>query len=727
MTPSSTYRLQLGPNMTFGHVADIADYLAALGVGAVYASPVLTAVPGSTHGYDVVDPTRASAALGGEDGRMRLVGELQELELGLVVDIVPNHMGVADSKANQWWWDVLTYGQEAEHARFFDIDWSVGKLLLPVLGSDSLDDLSIEDGELRYFGHHFPITPGTEGGTPQEVHDRQHYRLINWHRANAELNYRRFFDINTLAAVRVQDPVVFEAMHSAILRWANNLEITGIRVDHPDGLANPGEYLRRLREAAPNTWIVVEKILAADEKLPPTWPVDGTTGYDALRLVCGLFVDPAGETTMSELAGNQDLHGMEKERKHWAAENLLRCEARRIARLGVPEEAVIDYLPRYEVYRSYLADGVTAELPSGELGERMLAHPDSELVARVEQVAAMTMAKGVEDTTFYRYNRFVALNEVGSDPGRFGVSVDEFHTRMATFSDTSMTTLSTHDTKRSEDVRARLAVLAEIPDEWAALVQQWTAKVPLPEPTLNLLAWQTVVGAWPISVERLQQYLEKASREAKIMTSWTDRNEEFDNAVSAWPAQVVDELSGEIADFVGRIEGPGWSNSLGQKLVQLTMPGVPDVYQGTELWDFSLVDPDNRRLPDFELRREILAEIEDSVPPCDSTGAAKMRVVNQALRLRWERPDLFTGYSPALATGSAASHVLSFARGGGDMVVVATRLPVGLEQSGGWGDTSLPLEGEWRDVLTDQLLYSFELADVLSQYPVALLVRSEEG
>ncbi|MFD1046372.1 hypothetical protein ACFQ1S_12805 [Kibdelosporangium lantanae] len=264
------------------------------------------------------------------------------------------------------------------------------------------------------------------------------------------------------------------------------------------------------------------------------------------------------------------------------------------------------------------------------------------------------------------------------------------------------------------------------PDEWATLVQQWTAKVPLPEPTLNLLAWQTIVGAWPISVERLQQYLEKASREAKIMTSWTDRNEEFDTAVSAWPAQVLDELSGEIADFVSRIEGAGWANSLGQKLVQLTMPGVPDVYQGTELWDFSLVDPDNRRLPDFELRREILAEIEESAPPIDSTGAAKMRVVSQALRLRWERPELFTGYAPVHASGPAASHVVSFARGDGDMVVVATRLPVGLRESGGWRDTSLPLEGEWRDVLTDQLLYSFELEDVLAQYPVALLVRSGE-
>ncbi|TCO52381.1 alpha-amylase family glycosyl hydrolase [Actinocrispum wychmicini] len=725
MIPSSTYRIQLGPTMTFADVAEIADYLAALGVGAVYTSPILAATPGSTHGYDVVDPSRASDALGGEDGRMRLAGELQELELGLVVDIVPNHMGIADPKANPWWWDVLTHGREAEHARFFDVDWAGGPVLVPVLASDSVDDLSIEDGELRYFEHRFPIAPGTDGGTPQEVHERQHYRLVNWRRANSELNYRRFFDITTLAAVRMEDPAVFDATHEALLRWIGNREITGLRVDHPDGLTHPGEYLRRLREKAPDTWIVVEKILGPDERLPTSWPVDGTTGYDALRLVCGVFVDPAGEPVLSELAGNQDLHGMETERKRWVAEHLLRAEIRRISRLDVPEEALLEYLPRYSVYRSYLADGEVSALPSGEVGERMLAHPDSELTGRVEQTAAAVMAKGVEDTTFYRYNRFVALNEVGSDPGRFGVPVDEFHTRLAAAVESSMTTLSTHDTKRSEDVRARLAVLSEIAGEFADTVHRWTAKAPLPEPTLNLLAWQTIVGAWPISVDRLRAYLEKASREAKISTSWSDRNADFDDAVAAWPATVIETLGGEIADFVvNRLEGPGWSNSLGQKLIQLTMPGVPDVYQGTELWDYSLVDPDNRRPVDFEARREILASVEDAAPPIDSTGAAKLRVVSQVLRLRWERPELFTGYAPLSATGVAAANVVAFSRGEGDLVAVATRLPVGLARAGGWRDTTLPLTGSFTDVLSGQTHESFALADVFSRYPVALLVRS---
>ncbi|MBP2330773.1 (1-_4)-alpha-D-glucan 1-alpha-D-glucosylmutase [Kibdelosporangium banguiense] len=724
MIPSSTYRLQLGPEMTFDQVAEIADYLAALGVGAVYASPVLAATPGSTHGYDVVDPTIASPALGGEQARMRMVGELQELELGLVVDIVPNHMGIADPPANPWWWDVLANGRESEYARFFDIDWDTGPVLVPVLGSDSLDELSIEDGELRYHEHRFPIASGTEGGTPQEVHERQHYRLVNWRRANSELNYRRFFDITTLAAVRVEDPAVFEATHAAVLRWIANLEVTGLRVDHPDGLANPGEYLRQLRAAAPSAWLVVEKILGPDEVLPSTWPVDGTTGYDALRLVCGIFIDPAGEQAFSELAGNQDLHAMEADRKRWAAENLLRAEVKRISRLGVPEEAVLGFLPRFGVYRSYVADGITSSLPSGGIGEQMLASPDGELVSRIEQTAAMVMAKGVEDTTFYRYNRFVALNEVGSDPGRFGVPVAEFHTKVAAAAESSMTALSTHDTKRSEDVRARLAVLSEIPDEFAEVVHCWTAKVPLPEPTLNLLAWQTIVGAWPISSARLQAYLEKASREAKISTSWTERNEEFDAEVAAWPERVMAELGSEIREFAGRIQRPGWSNSLGQKLVQLAMPGVPDVYQGTELWDFSLVDPDNRRPVDFELRREMLGEIEDTPPPIDESGAAKLHVVSRALRLRWDRPELFTGYEPLHATGSAAEHLFGFLRGGGNLAAVVTRLPVGLERSGGWRDTELSPAGEWTDVLTGRSYSgSIPVSGLLDQYPVALLVR----
>jgi (1->4)-alpha-D-glucan 1-alpha-D-glucosylmutase len=766
--PTSTYRVQLGPGLTFTAAADLAAYLADLGVGALYTSPVLAATPGSTHGYDVADPREASPALGGPDGFAKLAARLREARLGLVVDIVPNHMGIAVPEANPFWWDVLRLGRESPHAAFFDIDWDRGPIMVPVLADDAaVADLTLEDGKLAYHDQRFPIAPGTDGGTPQQVHERQHYRLANWRRANQELNYRRFFDITTLAAVRVEDPEVFQATHRTVLGWVSDGQVTGLRVDHPDGLADPGAYLRQLREAAPGAWLVVEKILGPDETLPGRWPVDGTTGYDALRLVCGLFVDPGGEPALTELAeaecGPQDLREMEHSAKRWVAEHILRAEVRRITRAAarlVPggetepptiEPAVIELLASFPVYRSYLADGEPEPLAAAateavrrqphladmtdELMRQMTGDPDGELAARVQQTAAMVMAKGVEDTVFYRYNRFVALNEVGGDPGRFGVEPREFHRRAARSAASgghpaSMTALSTHDTKRSEDVRARLAVLSEIPGEFAGAVGRWTARAGLPEPTLNLLAWQSLVGAWPISAERLRGYLEKASREAKLATSWTEPNATFDAAVAAWPGTVLGDagLARDVERFVGLVRAAGWSNSLGQKLVQLAMPGVPDIYQGSELWDLSLVDPDNRRPVDFGLRCDLLARLDTGwQPEIDDSGAAKLMVVARTLRLRRERPELFTGYREMAGDGPAAGHVVAFERGGGNLVAVATRLPLTLQRNGGWRGTVLPLPasaGIWMDVFTR---HSFSgtvpLAELLERYPVALLVR----
>jgi (1->4)-alpha-D-glucan 1-alpha-D-glucosylmutase len=507
---------------------------------------------------------------------------------------------------------------------------------------------------------------------------------------------------------------------------------------------------------------VVEKILGPDEALPARWPVDGTTGYDAQRLVCGLFVDASGEPALTSLAeeecGRQDLREMEYEAKRWVAEHILRAEVRRIARLVPSDEgeagtepAVTELLASFPVYRSYLADGEPAALQEaaaeatrrqparagaiGDLVRRMTAEPAGELAARVQQTAAMVMAKGVEDTVFYRYNRFVALNEVGGDPGRFGVSAEEFHRRAAAGDHpASMTALSTHDTKRSEDVRARLAVLSEIPGEFAEALRRWSARAQLPEPTLNLLAWQSLAGAWPISEERLARYLEKASREAKIATSWTEPDHDFDAAVAAWPAAVLGDavLREDVGQFVAQIEPAGWSNSLGQKLVQLAMPGVPDIYQGTELWDLSLVDPDNRRPVDFAARRELLARIDEGwLPELDESGAAKLLVVARTLRLRRDDPDLFTGYRARSAVGPAAEHVLAFERGGGRLVAVATRFPLTLERDGGWRGTTQPLPlgpGAWTDVLTGQQVKlgpdgAADLAELFARYPVALLVR----
>jgi (1->4)-alpha-D-glucan 1-alpha-D-glucosylmutase len=757
VTPTSTYRLQFGPNLGFDAAAGLAGYLANLGVGALYASPLLQASPGSTHGYDVVDPTRASETLGGEAGRQRLVGRLREHGLGLVVDIVPNHMGVADPAANPWWGDVLTYGRESAYARYFDIDWDRGPLLLPVLGDDE-DKLTVEGGRLRYHELSFPLAPGTGDGTPAEVHERQHYRLVSWRRGNSELTYRRFFDITTLAAVRVEDPEVFEATHREVLRWVAASEVDGLRVDHPDGLADPGAYVRRLRAAAPDAWLVVEKILGPQESLPASWPVDGTTGYDALREVCGLFVDPAGSI------GGGELETIERDCRRMVGRQILVAEVRRIARL-VPgyaaeyapdrvEAAVVEFLAAFPVYRSYLPEhrwafeaavetaieGRSDLMPEVHaIAATMLADPAGELATRVQQTSGMVMAKGVEDTAFYRFNRFVALNEVGGDPGRFGVSPAEAHaaaTARAAGWPATMTTLSTHDTKRGEDVRARLAVLSEIPGEFSEAVERWSARLPLSEPSLELLAWQTLVGAWPLSADRLRAYLLKAAKEAKLATSWTDPDEAFDAEIERWVAAVLSDpdLSSEVSAFAERITPAGWSNALGQKLVQLAGPGVPDVYQGTELWDWSLVDPDNRRPVDFDTRRRLLAELDGGkLPGVDASGAVKLLVVSRTLRLRRDRPGSFTGYRPLAAQGPADGHAFAFSRGpASELVAVVTRLPVGLASRGGWSEgpsgTVLPLPagpGRWTDVLTGYAVdeQAPALSRLLATYPVALLHR----
>ncbi|ACU38935.1 malto-oligosyltrehalose synthase [Actinosynnema pretiosum subsp. pretiosum] len=722
--PSSTYRLQFTPGFTFADAEAVLDYLGSLGAGALYASPLLEAVPGSTHGYDVTDPARARADFGGEQGRASLAKAVRGAGLGFVVDIVPNHMAVDSTPVNAWWTDVMERGQGSPYARYFDIDWSDGTLLLPFAGDEESEE------------------------------EHEHYRLAFWRRGNAELNYRRFFDITTLAAVRVEDPEVFEATHGEVLRWVAEGDVTGLRVDHPDGLADPGGYARDLA-ARSGAWVVVEKILGPDESLPVSWPVAGTTGYDALREVCGLFVDPAGEGPFTDLAVElgvpTDFAAVEHECRALVASTILSAEVRRIAALlepSLPEgvdveqarEAVAAVMAAFPVYRSYLPEGeqdwATAVRRAGgpaaeALDAAVRADPTGELATRIQQTSGMVVAKGTEDTAFYRFTRFVALNEVGGAPDRFGVTPEEFHRRAAareSGSPDTMTALSTHDTKRSEDVRARLAVLAEVPDEFAAAVRRWSAAHPIDEPSLNALAWQSLVGAWPVTADRMRAYLEKAAKESKVRTTWVDHDEEFEAAVDAWPAAVLgSETAGEVAAFVDGIVDAGWSNALGQKLVQLTAPGVPDVYQGTELWDLSLVDPDNRRPVDYAPRRALLERIDSGwLPDVDDSGAAKLLVTSRALRLRGQRPELFRGYRPVPAAGPASAHALAFERTG--LITVATRLPVGLARAGGWGGTVLPLPpGEWTDVLTGRVVTGSApaLADLLDRYPVALLVRGD--
>ncbi|MDQ4092604.1 MAG: malto-oligosyltrehalose synthase, partial [Actinomycetota bacterium] len=727
--PSSTYRLQLGPDLSLADAAAVVPYLVALGVGAVYTSPLLQAMPGSQHGYDVADPGRVSDELGGEVGRRALVSAVREYGLALVVDIVPNHLGVANSQANPAWWDVLQHGPSSRFARWFDlVDWP---LRLPVLADspDALADLRVDGELLRYYEHVFPLAPGTVvAGSPQQVHAAQHYRLVSW---RSDVGYRRFFAISDLAAVRVEDPEVFAATHGEVLRWVAEGDVDGLRVDHPDGLTDPTGYLHHLQERAADAWIVVEKILEPGEELPGSWPVAGTTGYDALAEVDGVLVDPAGETSFTDL--DTALTGVQTS---WAqlvhdckldvATGMLGSELRRLAVLVVDvidgsdvTAALAELLACFPVYRSYLPDGVehldqalaaarhrrpdlsaTLEVLSPRLHD-----PGDELAVRFQQTSGAVMAKGVEDTAYYRWTRFIALNEVGGDPARFGLALDDFHTSLAYREQTAphgMTTLSTHDTKRSSDVRARLAVLSELPDLWVDSVEEFSrltnaAGATVPDPALGHLLWQTVVGAWPLPPDRLHAYLEKAMREARTRTSWTDPDEAFETAMHAVADATLENpaLSAAVARVAVQIIPAGRSNSLSAVLLQLVMPGVPDTYQGGELWDLSLVDPDNGRPVDFSARADLLTRIDNGWLPdmgdsdANDAGAAKLLVVSRILRARRDHPQRFTGYHPLRADGVAAPHAVAFARRG--VVAVATRLPVGLAARGGWRDTTLAL------------------------------------
>jgi (1->4)-alpha-D-glucan 1-alpha-D-glucosylmutase len=764
--PAGTYRLQVTADFTLDDAAAVAGYLADLGVTHAYSSPLLRSAEGSTHGYDTVDHAHIDESRGGQGGFDRFVAALHGRGLGLVLDLVPNHMGVSDPAESAWWWDLLQHGRDSAHADAFDVDWDFGggKVRIPVLGSaddvSKLEVVETPDGpELHYYDNRFPVAPGTTGGSPQEVHARQHYELVDWRRADDQLNYRRFFAINTLAGLRVEDPEVFRATHELVVQLVDGGSVDALRIDHPDGLADPEGYLDRLAEATGDRWTVVEKILEPGEELPGSWKTAGTTGYDALTEVDDVLVDPAGEAALTaldtELAGHRvDYAQLVHDCKREVTDGMLGSEVARLQRIvgelpGVPAEQVreglAELLASFPVYRSYLPDGrehldetvaaVKERRPdlaaAVEALHPLLGSAGTELATRFEQTSGPVMAKGVEDSAYYRWSRFVALNEVGGDPARFGTTVAGFHEaqqRRAQRAPASMTTLSTHDTKRSEDVRARLAVLAELPTEWAGLVRGWIARHPLADRSLAHLVWQNLVGAWPLSRERAHAYVEKAAREAGTSTTWTNPVQEFEDQLHALVDAAYDDPTthAEIEQFLTRIAPFGWSNSLAQKLLQLTIAGVPDVYQGTELWDFSLVDPDNRRPVDYDLRRSLLTRLDEGwVPPVDETGAAKLLVVSRTLRHRRDHPEAFAGYTPVEATGAAADSVVAFDRGG--VITVATRRPVHLAGSG-WGDTAVQVPtGAWRDLLTGARVVStadgIPVAEVLAQLPVALLVR----
>lgn len=770
--PVSTYRIQVRPSFDLDAVAEVMDYLHDLGADWVYLSPLLESEAGSDHGYDVVDHGRVDAARGGLDALERTVAAARQRGMGVLADIVPNHVGVATPAAMAWWWDVLANGRASRYAEAFDIDWDFGggRLRIPVLGSaDDLAALRLveADGglELHYWDHRFPVASGTAdpGDDPVAVHDRQHYELVDWRRADFDLNYRRFFAVNTLAAIRVEVPRVFDESHAEVLRWLREGLADGLRVDHPDGLLDPGGYLERLAEQTGGAYVLVEKILEGRERMPQGWAAEGTTGYDALGDIDRVLVDPAGEAPLTELdtrlRGGEavDWPTMIHGTKRAIADGILRSEVLRLDRTlvdaasggddpGAIVDAVAELLAWFPVYRSYLPFGVEHLHEAAELTARhrpelapvverllpILSDPGHPAAQRFQQTSGMVMAKGVEDTAFYRYPRLTSLTEVGGDPAEFAIDVDEFHARARDRHERmprSMTTLSTHDTKRGEDVRARLDVIAERPAEWGAIVDELRSLAPLGDGPLEHLLWQAIVGAWPASPERLHAYAEKAAREAGNSTTWTAPDLAFEARMHALVDAVFEDerVAGLVARAVALLEAPGWSNSLSAKLIQLTAPGVPDVYQGSELWEQSLVDPDNRRPVDFALRRRILATLDaGALPQVGADGTAKLLVTSRALRLRRDRPELFADYAPLAASGPAAGHLVAFDRGGA--ITLATRLPLGLAAGGGWGDTVVDVgSAPVVDVITGRRLSGGELrlAVLLDRYPVALLV--EEG
>ncbi|MFE4543824.1 malto-oligosyltrehalose synthase [Arthrobacter sp. NPDC056727] len=761
-TPVSTYRLQIRKGFTLFDAAETVPYLRSLGVDWVYLSPVLTAEQGSDHGYDVTDPSAVDPERGGPEGLAALSQAARGAGMGVLIDIVPNHVGVATPVQNPWWWSLLKEGRQSRYAEAFDVDWDLGggRIRLPILGSDDdLDQLEIKDGELRYYDHRFPLAEGsyTEGDSPREVHDRQHYELMGWRRADNELNYRRFFAVNTLAGVRVEIPAVFDEAHHEVVRWFREGLADGLRIDHPDGLADPGGYLKRLREATGGAYLLIEKILEPGEQLPASFDCEGTTGYDALADVDRVFVDPRGQEPLDRLDASlrggepADYEDMIRGTKRRITDGILHSEILRLARLvpgdaglsaDAAADAIAEVIAAFPVYRTYLPEGAEVLKEACELAARrrpeldqaiqvlqpLLLDTDLEIARRFQQTSGMVMAKGVEDTAFFRFNRLGTLTEVGADPTEFSVQPDEFHSRMARRQaelPLSMTTLSTHDTKRSEDTRARISVISEVAGEWEGALGRLRELAPLPDGPLSALLWQAVAGAWPASRERLQYYALKAAREAGNSTNWTDPDPAFEEKLAAAVDAVFDNpaVRAEVEALVELLEPHGASNSLAAKLVQLTMPGVPDVYQGTEFWDRSLTDPDNRRPFSFDDRRAALERLDaGGLPPSFTDQAAKLLVTSRALRLRRDRPELFTGYRPVQAHGAAAGHLLAFDRGGA--VTLATRLPHGLARSGGWRDTAVELHTAMTDELTGTGFGpgAVEIADIFRTFPVALLV-----
>jgi len=629
---------------------------------------------------------------------------------------------------------------------------------------------------------------------PDALHallDLQNYRLAWWRSADRDLGYRRFFDIDTLIGLRMEDEQVFEDTHRRVLDWVREGVIDGLRIDHLDGLRDPQEYLDRLRAAAPNAWIVAEKILEAEEALPETWPIAGTTGYDFLNRVTGLFIDPEGEAPLTEFyreftGETRDYAGLVRDKKVLVLSEMLGSDVNRLTDLLLHicerhrrhrdysrhqlAEALRELIAWFPVYRTYIrpysgklseSDRRCAEIAAAAaIRERpdlevtlfeflrdlitltVTGDLEKEFVARLQQLTGPAMAKGAEDTVFYTYNRFIALNEVGGDPSRFGIGLAQFHEKAQETQHRwplTMTTTATHDTKRGEDMRARLALLSEQPSIWIDAVRRWSAMAQphrtdgLPDRNTEYFFYQTLVGAWPVCAERLTAYMEKACREAKTHTSWTAPDSSYEDAVRSFVGRCLTDrdLMQDVRRFVDSLIEPGRINSLAQTLIKLTAPGVPDLYQGTELWSLHLVDPDNRRPVDYEERRRALAEIKQmsarAIWERADEGLPKMWVTHSALQVRQRHREEFDAsscYTAVHARGPLAGHVLAFRRGDTIMTIVPRLVT---RANGRWQGTRICVpQGAWTNVLTGQPAEGgdIELSELWRDFPVALLERS---
>ncbi len=927
--PRATCRVQLRGGFGLREARARVAYLDALGVSHLYASPLLQARRGSSHGYDVVDPTRLDPELGEERDLASLAEALQARGMGLVVDIVPNHLGVAGAD-NPYWLDVLEYGRSSPHAGWFDIDWESGweplrgKLLLPVLGApygevlasgELVPRFDAESGrlEVTYHEHRFPVAPsglaallseplpaalseaaralrrlsnqeggyresaeeakallvGAVAGCPEarghleervaqlavrpagpdggealhRLLERQHYRLAWWRTADDRINYRRFFDVNELAALRIEEPEVFDATHRRILAWVAAGWVQGLRVDHVDGLLDPRAYCLRLREACGERPVLLwlEKILEGEERLRDDWPVEGTTGYEFLNLVNGLFVDPRGEGRLDRLdrrlsGRRQDFASIAYQARRDVVDRLFPSELRRLADAlaqeaeGRPEsrdlspglirDGLRELVACFPVYRSYLdRDGASPEdretlahalaeavrrrggvdpVVLEWLEQRLLGQGAEglELALRVQQFTGPVAAKGIEDTALYRHQRLVSLNEVGGDPSRFGLSPAAFHAANAGRRERwplCLLATSTHDTKRGEDTRARIDVLSELPEEWERRLAVWrrlNARHKLgvggeraPDGGHELLLYQTLLGSWPADTapgvlppaplrsaygERVAGWLLKAVREGKQRSSWRLPQPEYEDAARRFVERLLDpDRAGDfLADFLpfqARVAAAGASNGLAQLVLKLGSPGIPDLYQGCELWDLSLADPDNRRPVDWDARARILeatqkAYARDAALDCIREqvarwwdGRLKLLLTWRLLALRRRWPRLFTEgeYLPLRSEGPRAEQVVAFARrrGAEQVVIAAARLSARLPGEGpfplgeaSWGDTAIaaPEACDWtgaRSAITGCAIAlqagpegpSLPLARVFAELPVAVLVPEQSA